>query len=73
MATVVKILKDDDGYKPHNQKWHYVHAAAGEFCTFCTGEFFGMGVSAVEYKIKEGKITCPECISMIKTIKSVKL
>lgn len=73
MPFVVKITKDDDGEKIPYAKWCFVIEITGGNAAFCSGQFFGDGESSCEYETKEGKITCPECISLIKTIKQVKL
>jgi len=73
MAHVVKLFTNDYGEKYDNPQWHYVHENCGGAVAFCSGEYFGAGESGCEYKDKEGKITCPDCIALIKTIKTVKL
>lgn len=74
--AVVKILSNDDGQEinKEDQVWHFVNDHGSGQNTLCGGEYFGMGESAVKYKYKErGKITCPECIHMIKKIKAIRL
>lgn len=73
MPFVVKIKVDDRGERRKFAKWCYVHEVAGGNTAFCTGEYFGIGESGCIYETKVGKITCPKCLSIIKTIKKVKL
>lgn len=73
MPHVVKITHDDDGTKIDSPKWCYVIYTAGSEMSLCEGQVFGMGEGAAKYETKEGKITCPNCISIIKEIKSIKL
>lgn len=79
MNRLVKILTDDSGIerRVELQYWHLVDPtnAIGD-ATLCEGEFFGVGESGCDYQTKQvqrGGITCPECLSKIKTIKAVKL
>ena len=74
--TVVKIITSHDGEKRETQKWCYVAIGAGDLCTLCEGEYFGLSSSGCEYKIKEvkrGGITCDRCLTIINTIKAIKL
>lgn len=74
MAFVVKITRDDNGESIENAKWCWIDATNAQgAAAFCSAQFFGPGESRCEYKVKEGKITCPECIKKIKTIKEIKL
>jgi len=70
--TVVKILFNEDGEKEFRPKWHYIMCIDAER-TLCTGEVFGYGEGKAVYKTREGKVTCPDCIAIIKKIKLVKL
>lgn len=71
---LVKIKYDDYGEKIDNPKWCYVFFCAGGETQLCQGQFFGEGESEVVYITKNtGKVTCPECIAIIKEIKSIKL
>jgi len=74
--TLVKILTDDDGMKIKKPVWHLsMHMGGGEQA-MCTGEYYGFGESAVTYDTKgkeKGGITCPECLTIIKIIKNIKL
>jgi len=72
----VKILVHEDGENAKNPKWHLVEQRSGTYETFCQGEVFGYGQSAAEYireQLKKGGITCPNCITRIKWVKSIKL
>ena len=74
--NLVKILRDDDGEKVDNPEWHYVATWGDSNRTLCTGEVFGYGEGNAEYKIKtvqRGGITCEFCLSIIKSLKKVKL
>lgn len=71
---VVKLFTDDDGGKYHNKYWHLVDPANPQgTALLCTGEFFGEGESGAKYETKDGKITCPDCISILKIYKAIKL
>lgn len=69
---VVKIIVDDDRVRVKNPKWHYVTSYDADR-TLCCGEAFGLGESRCVYQRKRGKITCPDCIRIIKELKAVKL
>jgi hypothetical protein len=70
---VVRIIKDEDGVETNDKTWHFIVNFDGSKRTFCQGLVFGYGEGNATYKTKEGKITCNNCIAMIKTIKAVKL
>jgi hypothetical protein len=70
--NVVKLITDDDGNKHISNSWHYIYCGDGANRTFCTLECFGFGESALKFKIKKGKINCPDCIRIINKIKAVK-
>lgn len=73
---IVKILTADDGEKRDGQVWCLVQIRTGDPCTLCTGEFFGLGQSGCKFKAKtvdKGGITCPDCLSIIKELKALKL
>ena len=73
MEYVVRFDTNEDGdEEERSDLWHYVFNLP-EPRAFCSGQVFGYGESAIEYEAKRGKITCPECIAMIKEIKKVKL
>ncbi len=76
MAILVKITADNDGSKKKYAKWCLSVATNGVSESVCTGEVYGIGASnRVLYKTKEGsikKVTCPECISVIKWFKDLK-
>jgi len=78
MNRLVKILSDDSGERRNSPKWCLVNPnyPDGSPRTYCSGEAFGEGESAVVYKekwVSKGGITCPLCLRYIKVIKSVKL
>lgn len=73
MPYVVKITVDDDGCETGRKEWCYVWETSGSHCTLCTLEVFGEGESGAEYEVKYGKITCPDCIAIIKEFKSIRL
>jgi len=74
MPHVVKITVDDDGEKTGRKTWCYVTEVAAGDCTLCGGEYFGEGDSSAKYVEKHnGKITCPDCIDIIKKIKAIRL
>jgi len=73
METIVKLIKDEDGREYPNKYWHYVNYSGGSDATLCTGEVFGMGEGSAKYIEKQGKITCPYCIEIIKKFQSIKL
>lgn len=70
---VVKITRDEDGEKIDHPKWCWFYNTGGSDNTLCTGQVFGYGEGSAEYKMKEGKITCPDCIAIIREIKAIKL
>ncbi len=73
---VVKFLVNDIGEKEDNPTWHLVQPFGDAPRTVCTGEVFGAGEGSAIYEtknIKEGKITCPQCLAIIKWYKSIKL
>lgn len=71
---LVKMITDDDGSKHDSKDWHLVQTHGDAQRTVCTGEAFGPGESIATYEEKHtGKITCPNCIRIIKWYKSIKL
>lgn len=71
---LVKILYDDNGDKHPSTKWHLVQKFGDSPRTVCTGEVFGEGEGSAVFEEKTaGKITCPECIKIVKWYKSIKL
>ena len=77
MPYLVKIFKDDNGEEVsvEYQVWHLIYNLNGNQ-TFCGGEYFGCGESAVVFKtkfVKRGGITCKKCLEKIKEIKAIKL
>lgn len=71
-TRVVKITRNDDGDKVESPKWCYVADWGDADRTLCTGEAFGIGEGTAEYEERDGKITCPSCIRIIKEIKKAK-
>lgn len=72
-SIIVKITVNDDGEKVRNPKWHYAFNTGSGDQALCTGEYYGFGESGCEYKLSRGKITCPDCVAIIKEIKKIKL
>lgn len=76
---IVKITVDDDGVKipAKEQVWHFVTSSCAEDQALCTGEYLSWGgTTELECVIKEverGGITCPDCLSLIKRFKEIKL
>jgi hypothetical protein len=70
----VKIKVNDDGERQFRPKWHYAvtYDGTGNHA-LCTGEYFGLGESACVYDFSRGRITCSDCIEIIKKIKSIRL
>jgi hypothetical protein len=59
---IVKILVDDDGVEIDDPQWHAIDPVTGT--VYCTGEFFGVGESAVVYetkKLNRGDAVCTRC------------
>ena len=66
--TIVKIIRDNDGEKAVNAKWHYSDNRAGEV--------YGGADSCAEFKTKDVErrgITCLKCLEIIKEFKAIKL
>lgn len=63
---VVKILTDEDGTKIKNPQWCAINDWGDGDRTLCDGQVFGYGEGNATYKTKEGKVTCPNCIGIIK-------
>lgn len=71
---VAKLNTDFDGNKYGNSYWHYVTQISGDPAIICTGEFINESAGGSDdTEIKIGKITCPECLSMIREYKAIKL
>jgi hypothetical protein len=71
---LVKILVSDDGEKQDAPKWHLVQNFGDSPRTVCPGEVFGMGEGSAVFKEKNtGKITCHQCIEIVKWFKDIKL
>ena len=71
--AVVKFTKDDDGVRVVGDSWHLITNEDATNRKLCTGECFGIGEGNAVFKVKAGKITCPDCIKFIKWIQSIKL
>lgn len=73
MEKVVKIITDEDGHKIESPKWCYITDWSDSDRALCSGQVFGLGEGSATYKTRQGKITCPQCIAIIKQIKAIKL
>lgn len=76
MHHVVKITHDEDGTKVDSPKWCLVMDMDGSNRTLCSGQVFGPGEGNAKYqdKVVDKKgITCPDCLDIIKEIKSITL
>ena len=78
MNTLVKIIRDDNGWETEHPVWHLVdpRGEQGDM-VLCTGEFFGHGESlTVEFetkKVQRGGVECARCAEIVKIYKAVKL
>lgn len=76
MNSLVKFSIDDDGEET-DSFWHLIDPINSEGAAkLCTREFFGYGESIAVYEQKDvirGGVTCPLCISDIKTMKAIRL
>ncbi len=63
---VVKILYDENGEKIDSPKWCAINDFNDGQRTYCSGQVFGYGEGSAVFKVKDGKITCPQCIGQIK-------
>jgi hypothetical protein len=73
--NLVKFITDDDG-APMEPLWHFPMAIGDANRAICSGHVFGEGESEAKYQVKivqRGGITCPECLSIIRSFKKVKL
>jgi hypothetical protein len=73
--NLVKLITDEDG-APMPPVWHFPIALDGSNRAICNGQVFGEGEGAAQFKTKivqRGGITCPYCLSIIKSLKKVKL
>jgi hypothetical protein len=76
MNKLVQIIRNEDGELIDFKEWHLVTFFGDSPRALCTGEVFGEGEGAAEYKTKErekGGITCEKCKQIIKFIKDVRL
>lgn len=70
---LVKIIADEDGTKIKRPKWCAVIDPCGSLHALCSLQVFGMGEGRAEYITKDtGKVTCPDCIAIIKDLKTYK-
>ncbi len=73
---VIKIYVHDDREKVKYPKWHLIQDWGDTPRILCDGSVFLMGDGDVKYDIKEverGGITCPECLSILKHFKDIRL
>jgi hypothetical protein len=80
MHTLVKLLINEDEDVQMSNVWHFRTHAGGSYMLLCTGEVYdteshqGEGYAlAVEKTVQLGGITCPDCMDIIKNMKSIKL
>ena len=78
MNKLVKLTMNEDkeAIPKNEQKWCLVVDACGAETTLCTGEVYGLGEGDAEGECKttqRGGITCNDCMTRIKEIKSVRL
>jgi hypothetical protein len=78
MNTLVKIKTDEYGGECDDANvWHLSNPASTDCSrSLCSGQAYGFGESEVVFEsktVERGGITCPECLSAIKVLKSVKL
>jgi hypothetical protein len=81
MNRLAKQIINDDGEQvlKEDQRWHLMQKNVGDISLLCTGEFVFSGCASGNgevYDFKQttrGGITCEECMTKIKEIKSVKL
>jgi hypothetical protein len=73
--NLVKFIENEDGEKVE-PFWHISAIYAGSPALMCSGEVYGYGEGDAVFEAKtvmRGGITCPDCLEMIKSIKSIKL
>jgi hypothetical protein len=73
--NLVKILTNEDGDQELGY-WHYPVSFDWSNRCLCSGQVFGEGEGSATFETKivqRGGITCPKCLSIIKSFKKVKL
>lgn len=72
---LVRIIQNEDGEMQESKNdWHLVQNIGDSPRVVCTGEVFGEGEGMAVFKEKiTGKITCCNCIKIVKWYKSIKL
>lgn len=73
---LVLMLTDDDGEAYDEPVWHIIDEYNTDPATLCSGEYFGVGQSNCEYKLKtvsRGGVTCKKCLNKAKWLKSFRL
>jgi len=82
MNQLVKQLVNDDGeiVEEDEQRWHLMlTSGVEEEHLLCTGEYVGEGCSSgngeiyIYKEVQRGGITCETCLSIVRTIKGIKL
>ncbi len=81
MNYLVKQLVNDDGdiIEEGRQRWHVMQSDVGDVGLLCSGEFVddaassGNGESYIFKSVRRGGVTCEKCLSIVRTIKAVKL
>lgn len=71
--NVVKILTSEDGDIIKYAKWCLIDPADFQGnSALCSKQYFGIGESSCQFKVKKGRITCKDCLEKIKIYKSIK-
>lgn len=81
--AIVKRLREsggrfEKGERVISDEWHAANLHCGDPAILCTGEQYGLGqgnyeIEGKHYKSKRGKVTCPQCIDIIKRWKEFRL
>lgn len=79
MNSLVRLTTDESGQPllPEEQKvWHLTSLSCGEVTVLCSADFFWENYepeTVFTKETKRGGVTCPACIAIVKSIKSVRL